>query len=705
VALRVVILETLLFVPFLFAGAAVGVALLDRGDRLGGHYAANLAGSGLGAVLAVALMFALDVAGLLRAMTIAGLLAAALATPWRRPGAAAATGLTAGLALLAAWAAPLDPVLSSYKTLPQALHMPGTRVLHRSHGPLGTIAAVEAPALHFAPGLGLEYVDPLPSHLHLIADGDHAAAVYDWRTPQDWRFMDHTTAAAAYHVKEKPDTLLVGAGGGADIGLALYNGCRRVTALEMNPQVIALMTGPLAERGGSIYRANGVTVLNREARGYMAAGGETFDLIQVPAVDAAGASSGGVRAAQESYLYTVQSFVSMLGRLRPDGALAVTRWSRTPPREELKAFDTAAEALRRLGLDPAGRLAMIRHWASATVLGSLRPWTADQVHRLRRFCDDRRFDLCYAPGTTAPEANRFHVLRDDLYFEACKSLVGPGRRDFLRRYLFDVEAATDDRPFFFHFLRWDAIPRLRQALGGQTPAFFEAGAMLLAAALGQAALLSVALLVAPLVPFAGGLKGARGRPATFAYFLLLGAGFTAMEMGFIQKFGLYLAHPIYSASAVIACFLVFSGLGSAASGRWPASGQGVILAAACATAVLAVLASAFLDGCLARTQAWPMALRLALAAAALAPLAFAMGHLFPAGLRLAGETSPALVPWAWAVNGCAGVVAASAAPLLAMSIGFRRLILAAAGCYALAALAGMALPAGARPAAATAASP
>jgi hypothetical protein len=78
--------------------------------------------------------------------------------------------------------------------------------------------------------------------------------------------------------------------------------------------------------------------------------------------------------------------------------------------------------------------------------------------------------------------------------------------------------------------------------------------------------------------------------------------------------------------------------------------------------------------------------RIAVALAVVAPLAFLMGMPFPTGLSLAGSSSPDLVPWAWAANGCASVVAAVLATLLAVELGFRLVLVTALGCYLLAAV-------------------
>ena len=62
-----------------------------------------------------------------------------------------------------------------------------------------------------------------------------------------------------------------------------------------------------------------------------------------------------------------------------------------------------------------------------------------------------------------------------------------------------------------------------------------------------------------------------------------------------------------------------------------------------------------------------------------------MGLPFPLALARVRAVAPALVPWAWGVNGCASVVAAALAGLLAMSLGSRTTILLGAAAYAVAA--------------------
>jgi len=687
-------LEGLVLIPFFMAAGVIGLVLTDRAEHISGHYAANLVGSGLGGIAAVVLMHVVSTPQLLLAAGATGYLAAAVMVPWRRA-AAAASAVAVGVAVvLVSWWVPPKPTVSEYKMLRQALAMPGTEVLHRREGPLGRIDVVAGPAIHLAPGLSMRSPHRPPDPVLMILDGDGTSAVYDCRRREDWAFLDYTTAAVAYHVRRPSNVLIVGAGGGADIGLGVYHNSPAITALEMNRQVIETMTGPLSLRGGGIYRAPGVEVVNREARGYLVSTGRTFDLIQLPAAEAFGASGAGLQAAQESYLYTAEAFGAMLDRLGPRGLLCVTRWARTPPRDGLRVFDTIAAALRSRGLDPTGHLAMIRNWATVTVLASNSPITPGEAQRIRQFCRPRLFDLCWLPDMTEPEANRCHVLDRAYYFQGARALLGPHREEYLGQYLFEISATTDDRPYFFHFFRWRSLDTLQRQLGGRSRAYLELGYLMLLAVVGQAIVMAGVLIVVPLVPGAAALRRVRGRAATLGYFFAIGAGFMLLEMGLLQKFILYLAHPIYSAAVVIGGFLIFAGLGSQLSGRWSGGSNRVVGAAAGVVVGISLLYVLVMDAWLRLTQAWPLPGRVGIALATIAPLAVAMGHLFPTALRRIGAAASALVPWAWAVNGFASVIATVAAPLLAMHFGFARLFLVAVGCYVLAGLLGGLLPRG-----------
>jgi hypothetical protein len=162
-----------------------------------------------------------------------------------------------------------------------------------------------------------------------------------------------------------------------------------------------------------------------------------------------------------------------------------------------------------------------------------------------------------------------------------------------------------------------------------------------------------------------------------------------VEIAFIQKFILFLHHPLYAVATVLTAFLIFAGAGSAWSGRRHRDNRSLSPLAGQAVAGIIVfgLAYALLLGTLFDPLvSLPLAWRLLISIALIAPLAFCMGMPFPLGLSLLGRRMPAMIPWAWGINGCASVLSAVMATLLAIQFGFTVVILSALMLYLLAAL-------------------
>ncbi len=79
---------------------------------------------------------------------------------------------------------------------------------------------------------------------------------------------------------------------------------------------------------------------------------------------------------------------------------------------------------------------------------------------------------------------------------------------------------------------------------------------------------------------------------------------------------------------------------------------------------------------------WPDLARILVSVLLIAPLATLMGMPFPLVL---GRLAERWVPWAWGINGCASVVSAVFATLLAVHAGFRAVVGLALVAYVLAA--------------------
>jgi hypothetical protein len=249
-----------------------------------------------------------------------------------------------------------------------------------------------------------------------------------------------------------------------------------------------------------------------------------------------------------------------------------------------------------------------------------------------------------------------------------------------------VSATRDDRPYFSHFFRWDKAQTLFQRLGREWLPLIELGYLFVIATLCQALLASGLLILLPLVFLrkiqrqsgeAGSEAGPIDAVGTVLYFGCIGLAFMFLEMALIPKYGLLLSHPIYSAAVVLASILVFAGLGSLCVGAVESRWRGFLWIPV--GGIFLWVAFQVLAG--ERVVEWALPLpfwgRAALAVGMIAVLAFFMGWLFPSGLRAMARGFPGLVPWAWGVNGCASVVGAVLGKCLAVSAGFRMLMITA----------------------------
>jgi hypothetical protein len=705
----------LLSVPFFAAATAIGLALTSESEKCTRLYAYNMAGSGAGAVLAmVALSITrvewaiVGVMGLAQGAVVAVLFDKKLFVDRGSRWFFAAAGVAImAIVTLAYIFRPPTVRLSQYKGLSYGLNLPHAEVVAERSSPLGRVDVVASPAIREAPGLSL--LAPTnavpPKQLGLYVDAESAGAITAFNgDTSTLNYLDWMVTAAPYFaLHDAPRDLRVcvlGAGGGAGVLLALRHAARQVDAVDLDPNVPELLRGEFRDFAGGLYDRPEVRVHRAEARAFVQRAHETWDVIDLSLVGSFAASTVGVGAVSENYLYTREAFEAFLSHLRPGGILAVTRWVQTPPRDELKLFATAVAALEGMGLKPTDRLVLIRSWAMATLLVKKEPFRTPELSALRRWMEERLFDASYFPGIAAEEHNRFNVLERDYYFEAATAFVAGGQRreEFLRDYAFNVRPATDDRPYFFHFFRWRALPIMFSFRQSLIP-FSEWGYLILVATLAQAILLGILLIFSPLFLLRNRIPpvdSQRSKPQslgtvslrTLLYFLALGLGYLFVEMALIQRLVFFLADPVYAVAVVLACLLFVSGLGSAFAARQLRKGISATRLACLAAIVVAVTSTVYALGLhtlLTPLLSWPLSTRMALAFTVILPFA-AMGMPFPLVLRQLGQTRPELLPWAWAINGCASVIAGPLATLLALGAGLPIVLLVASACYAMAAL-------------------
>ena len=683
------IFYTLLMLPFFFAANCIGLVLYQYPGQISASYAADLLGAALGALAIVFLLHWFFPLQTLQLIVLTSGLAALIAALELKSNKTII--LICFLIMLFPWLLPkawMELKPSEYKSLSQTRNIIGTQVINKKSGPLGLLTVLESPKVPFrhAPGLSLGSDSLPPEQLGIFYDGDSMSAItrFDGNL-SSLAYLSNMTSSLPYHLLENPEVLILGAGGGADILQAKYFQAKQIDAVEINQQIVNLIKNDYANFSGNIYNSNNVNVHIAESRAYLQASEKKYDLIQMALMDSFATSAAGLHALNESYLYTTQAMKLYLKHLNTNGVLALTRWVKLPPRDTLKLVDTAKQALHQLGItDPKQHIALIRSWNTATLLIKNQPFISSDIEKITNFSRKHSFDLAYYPGITKMDINLYNVLPEAYFFQGTSALLSEKNRQFISQYKYDLQAATDDKPYFFNFLKSHFLAEILQLPANQGLALIEWGTVILYATLIQACLASVFFILLPLWIYQ------RRQPVTsqpkmntfvFSYFTLLGIAFMFIEIAFIQRFILFLGHPTYAIAVVLSGFLFFAGIGSAFSKKWPAIQTiktaiiGIVL---CAILYLLILPSLF-NWCI----NLPEIIKIIISLLLILPMAFFMGMPFPQGLSLLAQYSPSRIPWAWGVNGCASVISAIAAILLAMKLGFTWVVLLALVCYTL----------------------
>jgi hypothetical protein len=697
--LSLFVLYLILSLPFFFGAACIGLALLRFAGNVNRLYFFDLFGSGIGALGIIVTMYLIPPAQNLTLISAVGFCAMLIANweswktrQWRR--IVPITGLAAAFIGYLLFN-PISIKISPYKGLSSTLNFPDAQILNERHSPFGLLHVVRSGLIRAVPGLSLNAQQPVQPQLGIFTDADGMTAITDFRgNLSKLGYLGDTTSAVAYHLIELPHVLVLGAGGGGDVLNALYHGAVSVDAVELNPQVLELVAKEHKDFAGHIYGPDSpypVQVHVAEARGFVRATTKRYDLIQIALLDSVSASAAGTHALSESYLYTVEAFTDLYQHLTPGGIISITRWLKTPPRDMIRLFGTAVVALEQSdGAVPAQQLAMIRGWRTGTLLIKKGTFNAADRAAIQIFCRERSFDLAYYPQMPEVEANRYNQLAEPIFFRAAQAILSNDRKQFYEGYPFNIRPTTDNRPYFFQFLRFDSLVQMVRTVGRSAIPFIEWGYLLLIATLIQAVLAGVVLILIPLFF----LKREDTSSIThnsrftnwqvFVYFLSLGVGFMFIEMSFIQKFLLLLANPTYAVAVVLCAFLLFAGLGSLFSLKLRAIGKLRQPPIAVAIGMLSVIALVYLQllpPIFHRFLASSDVLKIAVSIGLIAPLAFFMGMPFPLGIDWLQRHHPHLIAWAWGINGYASVVSAILATCLAIAFGFNTVILLAVGVY------------------------
>ncbi|MDI6889806.1 MAG: hypothetical protein QMC83_02545 [Thermodesulfovibrionales bacterium] len=667
-----------LSMPFFFTGLIIATAFSCISEKSGMIYGADLLGAGIGSI---GILYLMTITGPDKAVFILSsiVLITSFIISEKRLKAISLVLILLNLSALFFQPVFINLRMSPYKGLQVALRYPEAEHLKTYFSPFSRIDTFKSPAVRFAPGLSLRYLDKLPEQIGFSIDGSEINAIVrggNSVSPTDpLRFIRFLPSSLPYEIGNLEDVLILDPKGGLQVIVAAYYSSKNLYKVESNPLLIEIIRDEFKDFSGNIYRDNTWSGLGRS---WLKSGYKKFDIIDISLMGSAPSGSFGI---SEDYGSTVEAFTEYIGHLKPEGLLSINLFILPPPRIELRLINTIITAMEELGIkDMEKQVVAIRSWGSICILIKRSPFTLNEIEAIKEFSKDRRFDLIHYPGIKEEEANVYIRMPSNEYFTAFKNILNPETRTgFIHDYIFDISPVRDDSPFFHYYLKLKNIKEIYKIMGEKWQYFIEEG-YILPVIFMQVMFLSLVLVLLPAFSrkkdeiasprIKYGARNDRGR-SFLPYFAFLGIGFMFVEISLIQKIILPLENPSYAVATVLTSILISSGIGSLLSHR--VSGlrrPSVAIVISFLIIVYSILFPAVSD----IISPYSIPVKIILVLFILMPLGLLMGIPFPAGLKILGEKNESLIPWAWAINGCFSVIAPILTIMSAMVIGFKMVL-------------------------------
>lgn len=670
--------------PYFFGGLFLAIIFSSVTHCIGKVYFWNLLGSGVGAVLITLLLTpfgAEKVIGVAAVLSVvSGLL---LAIPAHRITAGGAIALLIALFLVF----PHLEIVFPFK--PDPKDATGFYMLTKSRD-RGEGSKIEREFSEWnlvgridvwkQEGKSLSTPEETDYRLLTVDSGSSTVLICD-PGKDEWgkELFEETVYGLAYLAKPNPDEVLViGTGGGTDVQTALHWGAGNVTAVEINSSTFGVVKGkyasflkwPLSER---------VSIVHEDGRSFVKHTQKCYDIIQLTGVDTSAINAIGTLNMVEENLYTVEAFEDYLIALKPDGVLSVLRFLKA----DVRLTAIAAEALLRQGITrPQDHIVAFRQGLAASVLISKSKFIKSQLDTISAVAERKVPNHVFIPpfevfnlGFNLPISliylpNRVAESPYRNYFRSVTSGPIGRQKQFKQKAI-----PTDDNPFFMLFeqLRGRIKPLMREKIQLFKQFWFST------------VILALVCIIFPVMVFRRKITSYRSLIWVFPYFFLIGVCFMTFEVGIINWFCIFVGSPGASTAVVLTSTLVASGIGSYTSEfrRWRPE-----LRIALATGILMISSLALKSlSPIIFNECWKAGigqeLRGVVAGVMIAPMGFAMGWFFPAGLRAVDLylSDRYLVPWAISINGFASVLGSIVALPIIFYFGFSYLFLIALNGY------------------------
>ncbi|UCC73788.1 MAG: hypothetical protein JSV86_04295 [Gemmatimonadota bacterium] len=519
-----------------------------------------------------------------------------------------------------------------------------------------------------------------------VLDGEASTQVVAWTHLER---SEPVTDPAYTLVQPQPAVAVIGFGGGPQVAEARRAGARSITAIDINPTIARWVVNEDRELNNELFLDPAIEIVVDEGRNAIRSLDRDFDVIVMHAIDTYAATAAGAYALTENFLYTKEAIIDYLRALSDEGVMTIQRWLFNPPRENMRLFVTALDALRELGVSrPESHVVMIAPVDDYELIGSRRVWgylllskrplSTEKLDALVTHVDSMRWTILYAPGLPGDTPFAQYVRAAD------KEL-------FQASYPYIISTVTDARPYLFQF--YDPLRQSAYTHEGDwaTSGIYQSSAILLPVSLVTSVALTLLLIIAPLLWTERRARRAAARSwltlpfREILYFTCLGVGFMALEVPLVQVLSLYLGHPTYGFSVVLVALLLSTGIGSLLADRINIHRSTACAAVATLTLILSIVVFPIVHNTI--QLAFPSRLSLSLILVLLCGLP--MGFPLALAIRELGRFSSESVAWAWAVNASASVVGSCMVMILMVFLGSHYGFGLSVVCYGAAAVSGL----------------
>jgi spermidine synthase len=446
--------------------------------------------------------------------------------------------------------------------------------------------------------------------------------------------------------------LSLGAGGGTDVFQALQYNADEIHAVEVIPHINYLMKeGFLSDYSGNIYNDSRVKVITSDARAYIRAFQNKFDIIYSLSSNSWAALASGSFALAENYIFTTEAFTDYWRALSDSGYMSIEHQFYAP-----RLVAELIDALKALGVqDPNSHFAVYDFTAlrRKVLLVSKEPLDEQTISSAYANSDPevvRSTRVLYPPL----ESNKNNIIN---------SIVQAGWHTVSDTARIDISPCTDNKPFIAQL---GLLRNLNPSKLDNIP-LYELTGFPLSRVIMLILLAICIVIIIPLNLFPFITKGDKLKFVPWLYFFVIGLGYMMVEVILIQKYALFIGSSIYCLALVLTVLLLSSGIGSRYSSKYTFK---AIFLAIIAWLLADIFVFKQLFYYLGSLSFLP---RMILSGILIAPIGFFMGMPFPK----AASKFPNLVDWAFAVNGSASVIGSILIVLIATSFGYSIALLAA----------------------------